>query len=176
MDNIHEHLVSKRPTSADKAKRAALIAATVIVSLIAAALLMILFPMNLFLGGGIIYGGYFLVSGLDTEYEYIMTNNEIDIDKISGKRKRKRLITADITTFESFGRLADAPEAPDECTTVQVSDNTGEGEYFADMKHSSLGSVRIIFSPDEKMLEGIEHYLSSAVKSEYRRREMLSKK
>lgn len=42
---------------------------------------------------GSLYGGYILITNMSVEYEYIVTNGEMDIDKIIAKRRRKRLIT-----------------------------------------------------------------------------------
>lgn len=52
---------------------------------------------------GAIYGAYWLISGMSIEYEYILTNGEIDVDKIIAQRKRKRLVTVSAKTFEAFG-------------------------------------------------------------------------
>ena len=39
------------------------------------------------------------------EYEYIVTNGELDVDKIMGRSKRKRLVTADARNFEVFAPM-----------------------------------------------------------------------
>ena len=175
MDNFHETLVTKRPSGSDTAKRIGIVIVGMFLAAVVFFFAFVLFPLNLVIAGGIMYGAYYLVSGLDTEYEYTVTNNEIDFDKISGRRSRKRLITADIKLFENFGKISDAPETPSDCTVVQVSDNTGENEYFADFKHASLGNVRIIFTPDEDMIGAIEPYLSGPLKNELKRRKLLEK-
>ena len=39
------------------------------------------------------WGVYFLITSRSIEFEYIVTNGELDVDKVIGKRKRKRLIS-----------------------------------------------------------------------------------
>ena len=52
---------------------------------------------------GALFGLVWLLTGMSYEYEYILTNDDLDIDKITGKRKRKRLITLKMNTVEEFG-------------------------------------------------------------------------
>jgi len=107
--------------------------------------------------------------GVDCEYEYIFTNGSLDIDKIIGKRSRKRLVSAECENFTSFGMLKNAPAAADGITTVLASDGTGEGEYYADFKHSSAGNVRLIFTPDEEMIKVITSAIPRPVLAEYKK-------
>ena len=170
MDSFHECLVTRRSSGADIAKN---IGIGLLCLVLSAAVVLFLpswaFPFHIVFVIGIFYGGFYLMSGIGVEYEYILTNDEIDIDKIMGKRKRKRLITVGIKTFENFGKIADAPAVGSDYTIVQASDNSGEGEYFCDLKHNTLGNVRVIFTPDEKIVEGIELFLPGPVKADYRR-------
>lgn len=166
-DFYAEYLVEKKPSGADTAKKLLIGIAAVLLS--GFVMLFTFFPMSIGPAALVIYGAYYVISGLDTEYEYILTNGELDIDKISGKRKRKRLITAVIADFTSFGKLSDAPEEPDGCTTVLASDGTGENLYYADLVHKSAGNVRIIFTPSEKIIDGVGIFLPRQLKAEFNR-------
>ena len=53
------------------------------------------------LGAG--YGAWYLISSMNVEYEYILTNGEMDVDKIVARRRRKRMITVNARKFEAFG-------------------------------------------------------------------------
>ena len=94
-DLCKEILVKRVMTTAEKILRAVLIAVTVLC--IAAGLM--LWP---FLPAGIVLavGCYFLVPGLDLEYEYLYVNGEIDIDKIMAKQRRKRCASYDVANLE----------------------------------------------------------------------------
>lgn len=166
-DFYAEYLVSKRPSGGDTAKKVLIGLAALLLA--AFFMLIIIFPLSILPAGLIIYGGYYLMTGIDTEYEYILTNGDLDIDKISGKRKRKRLITAKIGEFTSFGKLSEAPEEPDGCTTVLAGDGTRENLYYADFRHQSAGNVRLIFSPSDKILEGVGMFLPRQLRAEFNR-------
>ena len=115
-DFYSEQLVAKKSGGSETAKK---ILIGVLTALVAAFLfLIIIFPLSLLLVGLVFYGGYYLMTGIDTEYEYILTNGDLDIDKITGKRKRKRLLSTKIGDFTAFGKLEEAPEAADKVTTV----------------------------------------------------------
>lgn len=166
-DFYAEYLVEKRPTGADTTKKVLIFIGMFVLSLV---LFMFFSIFGIILIGFLLYGGFYLLSGLSTEYEYIITNGSFDIDKVSGKRSRKRLISTEISTFTDFGRLSDAPDEQPDCTVVLASDNMGGEDYYADLKHASAGNVRVIFSPNEKIVEGIEMYLPRQVKLQYRQK------
>lgn len=118
---------------------------------------------------GVLWGGFRLITNSDCEYEYIVTNGEIDVDKIIAQRKRVRLITAKASTFEAFGEYND--NTPDTGSDVTVVNAVGENEsqaeaknYYADFKHASAGNVRLIFTPEQKVVEAITPFLSSQLK------------
>lgn len=118
---------------------------------------------------GVVWGGFRLITNSDCEYEYIVTNGEIDVDKIIAQRKRVRLITAKASTFEAFGEYTDStPDADSDVTVVNaVGVNEASAEtknYYADFKHASAGNVRLIFSPEERVVEAISPFLSSQLK------------
>lgn len=164
-DRFTEHLVKKVPSSGDNVKKLMLIAGLIV--LVAGTAFIAVstgWLIILTITIALIYLGYYLLSGMGVEYEYTFTNGELDIDKIIGQRKRQNLITVDAEKFEDFGRItADTPEKPD-ATLVLCSDNTGEGEYYADLTTEEYGETRIIFTPSEKMAAYIEEALPRALR------------
>ena len=164
-DFYAECLVTKAPTGADTAKRIGIGLAAAILA--AGALWFIFFPMSILIIAGVFYGAYYLMTGIDAEYEYILTNGDIDIDKIIGKRKRKRLLSASIGDFTAFGTLDEAPDF--DGTTVLASSGSGK-DYYADFVHKSEGNVRLIFTPNEKILDGMELFLPRQLKMEFKRK------
>ena len=125
--------------------------------------------LGLAMAFGIFWGGFRLITNSDCEYEYIVTNGEIDVDKIIAQRKRVRLITAKAPTFEAFGEYTDnTPDTDSDVTVVNavgVNESSAETKtYYADFKHASAGNVRLIFSPEERVVEAITPFLSSQLK------------
>lgn len=123
---------------------------------------------------GVFWGGFRLITNSDCEYEYIVTNGEIDVDKIIAQRKRVRLITAKAPTFEAFGEYTD--NTPDTSADVTIVNAVGVNEssaetktYYADFKHASAGNVRLIFSPEERVVDAITPFLSSQLKYNMRK-------
>lgn len=164
MDNFSEQLVKKMPTSSDRVRKFALIFVGLVLTT-ALLLISILFIgtiitiLGFLLAGGTAYLIFSSVQAMDVEYEYAFTNGELDIDKIIAKKKRKELISADVKSFTAFGPYnEDIPET-DDMVVVICSDNIASHEYYADLTHSEYGNTRIIFSPNEDMLENINKFL-----------------
>lgn len=163
-DFYAECLVEKSSTAGDTVKKVLIGLGTAILA--AAAFWFILFPMSLFIIFAIFYGAYYLMTGIDAEYEYILTNGDFDIDKIIGKRKRKRLVSASIGDFTAFGPLSEAGDFSG--TTVLASSGSGQ-DYYADYVHKTEGNVRLIFTPSEKILDGMELFLPRQLRVEFKR-------
>ncbi|MGN0553398.1 MAG: hypothetical protein ACI4I1_08440 [Oscillospiraceae bacterium] len=168
MDIFVEQLVRKPADGKSTALKLLIVFGVVVVSLFCLYLTLIGIVIALLLIFAAIYGGFYLISGLNSEYEYIVTNGEIDIDKIIAQRKRKRLITAKPSKFEAFGKLADA--APVSGITVVEANGISKEEaedYYIDFTHDSFGKVRLIFTPTERTIEAITPFLPRLVKMEY---------
>ncbi len=171
MDVFVEQLVKKPADGKTLVLKILIAFGVILVSLFCLYLMLIGIVIALLLIFAAIYGGFYLISGLNAEYEYIVTNGEIDIDKIIAKRKRKRLITAKPSKFEAFGKLADA--APVSGITVVEANGIADEEaedYYIDFTHDSFGKVRLIFTPTERTLEAVTPFLPRPVKVEYDRK------
>jgi len=160
IDNFAEYLVKKWPDSQDRMKRAGIIVAIVLLSAVSVWLSLVINLFILFITVAIIYGGYYLLTGLRVEYEYAVTNDELDVDKIIDQRKRVHLITVNIAAFEVFGSYDDDVADKPDATLVLCSDNTGEGAYYADLTTEEYGETRLVFTPNKKMIEAIHAALS----------------
>lgn len=168
MDNIAEQLVQKKRTGADLAKKilisvgAVLIATFFMILAMQGMFTMVIFAV-LVLGGGV-----WLMSGFGIEYEYIITNNEMDIDKIIGRRKRKRMITVDFKRAEDFAPYtADNDVKAD--ATVHAYTGMEKDAYYLVVTHNDYGRVKVIFNPNERMREAIKQELPNALKLKLRK-------
>lgn len=169
MDIFVEQIV-KKPTDGKVWTVRILIGLAMGVLLALSAIVLFVIPiLGLAMAFGVIWGGFRLITNSDCEYEYIVTNGEIDVDKIIAQRKRVRLITAKAPTFEAFGEYtANTPDTSADVTVVNaVGENESSAEtktYYADFKHASAGNVRLLFSPEERVVEAIKPFLSSQLK------------
>ena len=174
MDVFVEQIVKKSAGGRDVALRILIILGMCVLT--AVSLFVFFTPFSVFgflLFAGTMWGGYYLFTGIDCEYEYIVTNGEIDIDKIIARRKRVRLITAKASAFEAFGKYEDAPDTDEGVTTVSaVGVNESEAEtktYYADFKHPSAGNVRLIFCPEERVIDAIVPFLPRQLKVNFKK-------
>ncbi len=164
MDNYSEQLVSKQRSKGDKVKLAAIALGSVLLATVFMFLAITTFIFSFVIPAVIIlFVGVWLMGNQSIEYEYIITNGEMDIDKIIGKRKRKRMITLDLKSAEDF-----APYPPEEDksadATVHASNGLEQDAYYLLVSHSGYGMVKLIFNPNEKMKEAITQELPNALR------------
>lgn len=111
----------------------------------------------LLIGVGAIYFAWILATSLNLEFEYIYTNGEIDFDKIIAKRKRKRVITIRISSFDEFGRY-DAQKTNLSKFTVKYdlsSSLLADDAYYATFHNKEGKDCILLFNPSERLLEAI---------------------
>lgn len=172
MDNFAEQLVKRSETSADKTKRLILIIVGVFFTVAIAGLAVLQLTKPIFAMLGLIlaavagYGTYFAVQGSYVEYEYTFTNGELDVDKIVAKKKRTAMVSTDIKKFTAFGKYTDGMDESEDMTVVIASDNIASHEYYADFQHEEYGLTRLIFAPDERILDNIKKSLPPQLKRE----------
>ena|GEM_PF-38610 len=152
-DNFVEYIVKRKPTLKDLFFKIITIVCCVALSLFF--LLFVLHYGSVFLLGvfGAIYLTWFWLKRFSVEYEYIITNNDFDVDKIMGKDRRKRLITVKLNTVDSFGVFSHG--ADKSAVTVDASDGRGENLWELLCEHEKHGKTRILFSPNQNILVAI---------------------
>lgn len=169
MDNIAEQLVQKRRTSADLTKKVLVsLGALILASFFMFIAIITGFYVSVIFAVGILAGGVWLLGNFSVEYEYIVTNNEMDIDKIIGRRKRKRMITVDISNAEDF---APYPSENDISADVTVHAYSGSetNAYYLLVNHSGYGRVKVIFNPNEKIREAIMQEIPNTLRIKLRK-------
>lgn len=166
-DTFLEKIVARRKTGQDYLKIfAALIGATIILFAIMlfGGYISFLVPLLLI---GLGYGLWLMITGMNREYEYIVTNGEIDIDMIVAKRKRKRVFSGKARDFEIMARV-DSDEyrqaqrgktvLKDYSAHIQAPDNWF---FVTDYKSER---VLVVFAPDERMLKNLKRFNPSKIK------------
>lgn len=159
-DVFLEQLVKKRDMMPDILKKCAILF-TGLLCLFGSVVFFLasryLAPISLLLVAGSIYFTWYFISGLNLEFEYIYTNGEIDVDKISAKRKRKRLTTVRVSSFEEFEKFD-----PEKFRTQKydVVNNASiclidESNYYAVYRNHDGQKCILIFSPNQRLLDAI---------------------
>ena len=154
MDTYSEQLVGKANSGADKIKKLLVAVATILIASVIMWLAMMFMPSLAILAVLTLAGGIYLTSNMSIEYEYIITNDEMDIDKIIGRRKRKRMITLDLKSAEDFGVYPPAEDISAEAT-VHASTGYEKNAAFLIVQHKDYGKVMLIFNPNQKTREAI---------------------
>ena len=165
MDNFAEQLVQKKPDESDLRKKILVIAGTILfTTLVGWVGVATGWTFLLILPAAAAVGAYYLVINLQVEYEYCVTNDELDVDKILAKSKRRHLLTAQIRKFTYFGTVENAPDLPETTTLVWAADGTGEGEWCADTETEEYGATRLVFTPNEKIRATIGESLPASLR------------
>ncbi len=163
MDLFCEYIVKKRINALDVLRLVGIILLAGILSfvLLIAGTYLLGFGIGLVFAVAVLYLAFVLAKGIYTEYEYALTNNEMDVDRIVGKSRRKRLITVDFKTVEICANANDEKYKYEYENTASISkiiDVTGKSVYdiyFVDFV-GEKGKTRVLFQPTEKMKDGLK--------------------
>ncbi len=163
MDHYKEQLVILKKTGKDRGIIALVLAAALLIVVGGFFLINIFPPIGViyFVAcAGVVYGGYWVISGLFTEMEYCVTNGDIDIDKITGRRKRRRVVSVrgdKIESLEPFdGTL---PEGFDR-TVMAASSLDAPGCWRFTYYSKKNGRTQVIFEPEDAVLDELVTGLS----------------
>ncbi len=116
-------------------------------------------PFSLFLICAVGYGAWWLTSKFNVEYEYIITNGTLDIDKITNKSARKRILSfelKDVTRLEKHNPAL--LQQLNRKEVVVACDNNDQGAYFMTAEKSGKGKINLVFAPNEKLQSAIERF------------------
>lgn len=167
MDTFLEKLVTRKKTLADYL----ILAGTVIVGmlLIMAALtiqILVQLGLSLLLAAGIIFLGYRIITSRNIEYEYIVTNGDLDIDIIVAKRKRKRIFSANCKEFDIVSPVKSSQfdhAVQNTKNRIDASSSVDSPDaYFITLNYKGERTL-VIFEPSEKMLKNFRIYIPRKV-------------
>ena len=164
MDHYNEQLIQKQTEPKDIMTRILIaIGAAIVIAVCVFTAFMFGFLPLIVIAGGAVYLAYLLFSGTFVEYEYIVTNNDLDIDKITGRRKRKRLVTVKLNTVKQWGEYT-GTEGRDVNATVMASDASGYDAWYLIADHSKLGKLMVVFTPSQQTITNINFGVPYAAK------------
>ncbi len=162
MDVFIEKIVKKKKSTEDSLITAGIIAGGFILAVIIIPLIPLVNSFGIFFDAAIIYFAYYFITSLNVEYEYAVTNGDLDIDKIVSKRKRKRLFSANCKDFEILARVKsshytrDIQSIPKKIAAVSSIDSPDA--FFATLNYKGEKTV-IVFEPDARMLDIFKTYI-----------------
>lgn len=124
------------------------------------------FPLYL-LAAGSIFGGYWLCGQLNNEFEYIVTNNEIDIDRITNKKKRMRMAnftTSDILDIEKYDPARHKP-IKSRNINVYFGCTPDDTALAFKIKHPRHGHYFLVITPNDDVKTAIKKFLPYTLKN-----------
>ena len=109
------------------------------------------------------FGAWWISKKLCIEYEYIVTNDELDIDKIIARNTRKRMLTVSVKKFEEFGYADDnlLRKFKDGSVKVTLDASMGKGSInrcYAVFNNKQGNRMLLIFNPTSKMIDLFKIY------------------
>lgn len=113
---------------------------------------------------GVFFGAYKLSSRFSVEYEYIITNGILDVDRITAKSSRKRVLSLDIANVERLEKYnpASRPVGNFKQTLIACNEVASESEnqpYFLVSSGEESGNVLLVFAPDERLRGAMVKFL-----------------
>ncbi len=165
MDVFIEKLVTKQNTLEDYLFKAGIISIGTII-VVMSFLIASIRSYSPFILGIVGFGLYYFITLRNIEFEYSLTNGELDIDRIVAQRKRKRIFSAHCKEFDVVARL-DSSEYNRQAQGVKkrfemVSSMSSPDVYFAILNYKGAKSV-MFFEPNERMLKAFKTYIPKKV-------------
>lgn len=172
MDIFVEQIIRKQKTTREYA---------IIAGGIVAGLALIFFSLMVpilqfllaFIVCGVGYGVWWIVTSQNIEFEYSVTNGDIDIDQIVAKRRRRRVVSVSGAKIESFGRYAAAGFAGRKFDreVMAAPSPDADGVYYFTYHSKKNGHTLVLFQPDSRVREALVKGLPKLLQLELGRQE-----
>lgn len=163
-DTFLEFMVRKRSTPKDILIKLGVILACVVVVMAVMLFSPMLGAFSMFgylLAAGAIYGAYRLIIMQNLEYEYVITNGDLDVDKIINRNGRKRILSVKCASFETFGQYnAQEHQGGNYKTRMFACTSPADsGLWYATFNHASLGRTLLVINADNRMIEAFKKFI-----------------
>ena len=101
---------------------------------------------------GLLFGVYKLACRFNVEYEYIITNGTLDVDKIINKSSRKRLLSLELSGVTRLEKYEPRLLASVDKRALSFACNKDDtNAYFLASEKDNSRSSYLVFSPDERL-------------------------
>lgn len=165
MDVFVEKIVTKKKGIEDT-----LISAGIVLGCILGIIIVFSIPvlstLGIFFAAAFMYFGYVFISARNVEFEYAVTNGDLDIDKIVSRRKRKRLFSASCKNFEVVAKVK-SEHFNQQINSIAnrviaVSTMDSPDIYFITLDYKGQRTV-VFFEPDKRMLDAFKTFIPRKV-------------
>lgn len=164
MDIFCEYMVKRKKQKADILLEAVTILVAIYLSFLSFAMMALFKSFTLLVIAAIWYGAIYLIRRKNIEYEYTLTNNILDIDRIFAQKSRKRITSIDVAKVDYIRPV----EEKDLEKNPELLDH-----FLCECKESKRNYVlvlardgkmhRVFFTPNDKMKKGLKQMNPSKV-------------
>ncbi|HOJ79603.1 MAG TPA: DUF6106 family protein [Clostridiales bacterium] len=167
MDTFMEKLVTRKKTLTDHLITIGAVVGSALLILLALSIpILIQLGLSLVLAAAAAYLGYRVITSRNIEYEYIVTNGDLDIDMIVSKRKRKRIFSANCKEFDIVSPVKSShfdQSVQSIKNRIDASSSIDSPDaYFITLNYNGERTL-VIFEPTEKMLNNFRLYIPRKV-------------
>lgn len=159
MDHFTEYIVKQKTSKIKILVTMGMIIAVLAVWILSLAFasIPIISSLVILIDAGAVYGAYFVITSFNIEYEYCVTNVDMDVDKIINRRKRKRITSlkfSDIEIMAPVGYEQFKNEENGEFAEVimaAISPDHPDAYYI--IYDNNGKRTKLIFNPTQKIVE-----------------------
>lgn len=109
---------------------------------------------------GILFGAYKLSTRFNIEYEYIITNGTMDVDKIINKSSRKRMASFELSGVSRLEKFhAHLLNNIDKKELVVACNLDDPDAYYMVCEREGKGAIHIVFAPEERLKGAIIKFI-----------------
>lgn len=156
MDTFFEQIIAVKKNGKALAAIIGIWLAAFIVCFLLIMFMPFLSTFSLLLAAGALFGAYKLCTRFNLEYEYIVTNGTMDIDKIINKSSRKRILSFELATVSRIEKFNPAQLSGVNAKELFITCNQDDpGAYLMVSATEGKGTSYLVFAPDERVRSAI---------------------
>ncbi len=171
-DTFIEYMIKQKKSTSSILKTVAIVFGAVIAAFLVFMIFLMLPPQLItfmpLAVAAVFYGAYRLAASLNVEFEYTLTNGELDVDKITNRRRRKRLLTIHCKSFTVFARVNDPEHKNEENAefnkVIDASANSANYDDYYAIFFKNGQKFKLIFNPTAKMIDVFKMYAPRVIK------------
>lgn len=117
----------------------------------------LIFPISV----GVMFGAWKLIGRYFIEFEYSFTNGTIDIDKIINKKSRKRLMSTECKSIESYGKYDEqAHKNKNYRQTVFAANPNSKNLFCIVCEQEHKGTTLLVIEPDKRFTDALLPFIT----------------
>lgn len=107
---------------------------------------------------GVLYGAWWLITMQNKEYEYCVTNGDIDIDLIIARRSRKRIVSVVKRKIEVLAPYSVGSVRKDGFSRIVIASESEKenGLWYFTYHSKKNGHTLVVFHPNERVLNALK--------------------